>query len=105
MKKLILISSLIFSGCVTCLKEDDFNKIMPAGNLESVELKHLDGEYKCIKFTIFGDEMEVTCSTFIKNGVIKHHSGKTITIKNPEKILSDPEVYEFTDKKIKLHLN
>ena len=106
MRIILTLLLFCFSGCTTCLKPRDFDALMVDKEFENEELSFLNGKYKCIKYDIFGNEKETKCLTVFENGVIKHHSGRVILMKEATLVLDtkDTKVYEFTHDNINYQL-
>lgn len=105
--KIVLIALLtFFYGCQTCLKQEDFKELELKSNFTNKDFSHLNGEYKRIIYDILGNESLAKCSTWFNDGVIKHHSGKLINIKNPRLVIKaeDLKAYEFTDNKVEYQI-
>ena len=104
--KFSLILVLLLGACATCLKPRDFNKLIIDKEYKNEDLSFLNGKYRCIKYNFFGEETQTECLTIFENGVIKHHSGKVILMKEATLILNTKEtkVYEFIHDNINYQL-
>ena len=96
-----LILVLLLGSCATCLKPRDFDKLIIDKEYKNEDLSFLNGKYN-----FFGEETQVECLTIFENGVIKHHSGKVILMKEATLILNTKEtkVYEFIHDNINYQL-
>ena len=101
--KFSLMLFLLLGACTTGLKPRDFDKLMVD---KEEDLSFLNGKYRCIKYKFFGEEKETKCLTVFENGVIKHHSGKVILMKEATLVLNTKEtkVYEFIHDNINYQL-
>lgn len=104
----LILHMLLLGACTTCFKEQDFEKALLADPpIQSSDFSFLNGEYLCLKYSMSGEETKKKCSTFFRDGVIKHYSGKIISIQSPKQVIQqdDLRVYEFIDKDIEYQLH